>query len=96
MRIKYEYDGVIYNLGVVDNHQSEGLLPSNRIEVTYTPTLFLMLIIIAILLMILGPYISPVLKFIGDVMLLLLKIIFSIICFPFKLLKKLFNKKPPN
>lgn len=89
LRLKFETDGVVYNLGVIDNKQSGGNDPINdtNIEVTLSDRmkkLFLLLCLILVLV-VLAPFLPSVIKLIG-----------WIISLPFKLISiiiKLFKKK---
>lgn len=88
LRLKFETDGVIYNLGVIDNKQTGSTEPVNEVE--YEVSLnnngkkllwLLMLIILLIILAPIFPYI--------------LKLVFFIIALPFKIIGgiwKLFRK----
>ena len=77
LRLKFETDGITYNLGVIDNKQTGGKEPSNETEIEVTlnkrgkTLLWLLLLILLIVLL------APVLPYV-------LRAIFWIISLPFK------------
>lgn len=91
LRLKFETDGVVYNLGVIDNKQTGGKDPINKEEIKVTPTQdFTMLLILlgAILLLILIILVKPI----GTAIACIFKAIWFVISAPFKLLISLFKK----
>ena len=100
LRLKFETDGKIYNLGVVSNKTNEDSDPINSVSVKYglgdifnniddLIKLILGIIAIVLLLIILG----PVLPMIINLIVLLLKSILKIISLPFKAIFKEKNKR---
>ena len=79
LRLKFETDGITYNLGVIDNKQTGGKEPSNETEIDVTlnkrgkTLLWLLLLILLIVLL------APVLPYV-------LRAILWIISLPFKLI----------
>lgn len=82
LRLKFETDGFIYNLGVIDNKQSGSDKPVNQsyldIELTDTFKWILIAVVIIVLLFLLGPLLPYIAKF-----------ILAVISFPFKALKSI-------
>lgn len=92
MRLKFEVDGVVYNLGVVDNKQSGDGIPSNYNQHIFGLTsnvlkTILSILLLILLLIILAPFLPQILNF----FVWLFKGIWELITTPFKALKK--NKK---
>ena len=86
LRLKFETDGVVYNLGVVDNKQSGDLIPDNetKTELTLNDTFKIIIALLALILVlyILSPFLPLVFGLIGGV----LKLALKIITFPFRIL----------
>ena len=80
LRLKFETNGVVYNLGVVDNKQTGSPAPTNKQEDWLKKLLTIILIVLLIIL--LFPILPSILSF-----------AWSVICFPFKLIKSIFKKK---
>ena len=86
LRLKFETDGVVYNLGVVDNKQSGDLTPDGTLSRELSVADWFK-IVIALLALILVLYVlGPVLPFIFSVIGGILKFVFKIITYPFRLL----------
>lgn len=84
LMLKFETNGVVYNLGVVDNKQSGDDVPDN---VNTYPWLEQLLIILSIILgIIVIVLFFPIIKF-------LFICLWNILSFPFKLIKSIFKKK---
>ena len=88
LRLKFETDGVTYNLGVIDNKQTGSTEPVNEVEyeisVSNRAKKWLLLLMLIILLIILAPILPYILKF-----------VFWIVALPFKIIGgiwKLFRK----
>ena len=79
LRLKFETNGVVYNLGVVDNKQTGSPAPTNKQEDWLKKLLTIILIVLLIIL--LFPILPSILSF-----------AWSVICFPFKLIKSIFKK----
>ena len=97
LRLKFETDGVIYNLGVIDNKQSGSLTPINTFKTTLDLNdmfkLILMILLLILLLVILSPFISPLLNVLFELLKVIIKIAWWIICLPFKLIKDLIKDR---
>ncbi|HIS58622.1 MAG TPA: hypothetical protein IAC16_04825 [Candidatus Limadaptatus stercoravium] len=93
LRLKFETDGVTYNLGVVDNKQSgDPDNPINEEEIKAEPTdimKLIMLIIGIVFIVVLLVIIAPILPYI-------IKFVIWLICLPFRAIAKLIDaaKKP--
>lgn len=84
LMLKFETNGVVYNLGVVDNKQSGDDVPDNVIIYPWLEQLLIILsIILGIIVIVLF---FPVIKF-------LFVCLWNILSFPFKLIKSIFKKK---
>lgn len=92
LRLKFETEGKIYNLGVVDNKQTGGNSSVNKTEMPYwAKILFLVGIgILAILLIfIVAPqFIILLIKFVFEIIGWILKAIWWVLSLPFKIFKK--------
>lgn len=66
LRLKFETDGITYNLGVIDNKQSGGTEPSNKtdvdVELNSRGKTILYLIMLILLLVLLAPILPYILK----------------------------------
>lgn len=93
LRLKFETDGVTYNLGVVDNKQSgDPDTPINEEEIKAEPSdimKLIMLIIGIVFIVVLLVIIAPVLPYV-------IKFVIWLICLPFRAIAKLIDaaKKP--
>lgn len=93
LRIKFDMDGAVYNLGVVDNYQSEGKKPSNIVDIDFKPSWLLMLIILLLILFFLSPWLAPIFTFLFKVIGKVLSIIWKIVSAPFIALGNLFHQR---
>lgn len=86
LRLKFETDGVTYNLGTIDNKQTGSGKPINeeKYNIVLNGRGKSLLIIVAII--VLFVVCAPILPYI-------LNAVVWVVCLPFKLIKKLFNKK---
>ena len=86
LRLKFETDGVVYNLGVVDNKQSGNLVPDNvtKTELKMADWFKIVIALLALILVlyVLGPFLPIIFSFIGGI----LKLALKIITLPFRLL----------
>ncbi len=86
LRLKFETDGKIYNLGVVDNKQTGSLTPDNetKTELTLNDTFKIIIALLALILVlfVLAPFLPIIFSFIGGI----LKLVFRIITLPFRIL----------
>lgn len=84
LMLKFETNGVVYNLGVVDNKQSGDDVPDNVIIYPWLEQLLIILsIILGIIVIVLF---FPVIKF-------LIVCLWNLLSFPFKLIKSIFKKR---
>ena len=93
LRIKFDMDGEVYNLGVVDNYQSEGRKPSNIVDIDFKPSWLLMLIILLLILFLLSPWLAPIFTFLFKVIGKVLSIVWKIVSAPFVALGNLFHQR---
>lgn len=89
LRLKFETNGVVYNLGVVDNKQSSDNIPSNYNQYIFGLTAnglkaILGVILLIIILILLAPFLPAIFSFI----IWLFKGIWQVITAPFKAIKK--------
>lgn len=92
LRLKFETNGVVYNLGVVDNKQSGDLIPDNKTSKGLPKWLKILIIVLCVLLVIVAlPVLIPIITFIVRIVLLVLKYLFLgiwwLITLPIKLFK---------
>lgn len=96
LRLKFETNGVVYNLGVIDNKQTGDGLPDNytetSIELNNAFKTFIAVLLFILLLIILWPFLPLIFQFIGW----LIKGVWKIICFPFNAIKSIGNKHEQN
>ena len=94
MRLKFETDGNIYNLGVVSNKQTGSEDPAAVVESTewwQKIMMVLMLILLLLALMFIWPIVSPVFRIIGIGIKNIFKILIWILMLPSKLFRKIFK-----
>lgn len=87
LRLQFETDGIVYNLGVVDNKMTGDGIPDNYTETTFELTsafkTFIAILLFIVLLLILWPVLPYIFMFFGW----LLKGLWKIITLPFKAFK---------
>lgn len=92
LRLKFETDGRVYNLGVVDNKQTGSLKPSNGANPwawwQWALLIIGIIIIVAVVLTVLSVIFPPF----GRVLKIILSAIWKVICAPFKLIAVLIDK----
>lgn len=91
LRLKFETNGVVYDLAVVDNKQSGDLIPDNEKDwPLWLKILFavLVLILLCVLLPILAPILAIVFKAIYYVLKYIFIVLFWCLSLPFKMFKK--------
>lgn len=97
LRLKFETDGITYNLGVVDNMQSGDGNPINTTTYSMTLNDTFKILLGILLLIVLIVALSPILPVVINVILTVLKAIVTgiiwVITLPFKLLKAIFKKR---
>lgn len=94
LRLKFETDGVVYNLGTIDNMQTGGRDPINdehyEVGLSDTGKWILAIIALIILLIVLGPILPYIIKAIVWIVMLPFKAIAAIV----KGIQKAAKKKP--
>lgn len=96
LRLKFETDGVTYNLGVIDNKQTGSDKPSN--EETIQPEInkrgkwILIAIVLIIALILLAPLLPVILSFLGKAIVWICKGLWWLISAPFRLFKWIVEK----
>lgn len=89
LRLKFETDGVVYNLGAIDNKQSPDLIPDNdyrySVELADPFKWILYLLIIILILVILAPILPTIFNFICAVIKYLFKAIIWVFKLPFRI-----------
>lgn len=93
LRLKFETDGITYNLGVVDNMQSGSGMPDNYTNITYSFTDTFKAIIAILLLIILFIIFYPFISIVLGILFICIKCFFSLILAPLKWLKNKTSKK---
>lgn len=90
LRLKFETNGQVYNLGVVDNMQSAGLIPDNlRSDGLEWWQILLIIIAVILALILLCAFIKPF----AEIVLFLLKGVWFIVTLPFRLIGAIFTNK---
>lgn len=92
LRLKFETQGIIYDLGVIDNKQTGSLDPSNKFNTTLDLNDMFKLILTILLLIVLIAILWPVLPIIFKIIGWLLKVLWWLICLPFKIIGFIFEK----
>lgn len=97
LRLKFETNDVVYNLGVIDNKQSGSSEPINtwstNVDLNNTFKLLLLMLLLILLVVVLNPVLPIVFKAIWFVIKTIIKITWWIISIPFKLLGAIFKKR---
>lgn len=97
LRLSFETDGVVYNLGVVDNKQTGDSVPNNETNISLEMSDTFKILLMVMLLILLVVVLSPILPTLFSIILTILKVIFKIIIWlvtaPFKLIGKVFKKR---
>lgn len=93
LRLKFESEGKLYNLGVVDNKQTGTGIPVNKNNFAWWEILLYSIPCLLILLIVLLAVFSPsnliaIIKFIGQCVLWIFKALWWLISWPFKLFTK--------
>lgn len=98
LRLKYETDGVVYNLGCVDNMSSgsgevggTNITLFEKIEMWLKSALLIIMLIL--LIVVLSPFLPTLFNIIWGIIKIVIKLALWIITAPFKLLSKLFKKR---
>ena len=93
LRLKFETDGVVYNLGVVDNKQSGSIIPDNSDDLQDKFRLIIALVLLVLLVVLLAPFLPMVINVVVAIIKTIFKILLFILSLPFKLLKVIFKKR---
>ena len=97
LRLKFETDGVTYNLGVIDNKQQGDGNPDNYTKTTFEWSeefkLIMAILLLILLIVLLFPILPSIFSFIFNVLKVLIKIVLWIISLPFKLINAIFKKR---
>lgn len=97
LRLKFETDGVTYNLGVIDNKQTGSDKPSNeeeiKPEINKRGKWVFILLSVVIALILLAPLLPTIIGFVIKLIGWIFKGLWWIISAPFKLIGKLFKKR---
>ncbi len=93
LRLKFESEGVVYDLGVVDNKQSGSLTPSNNVNTWLDKLISTIIVVLTVFLVVLLiifsiPFLPSILTFIWNVIIAILKGIWWLISWPFKKIKE--------
>lgn len=96
LRLKFETDGVTYNLGVIDNKQTGSDKPSNeeqiQPEINNRGKWILIALAVILALILLAPLLPTIITFIGKMIVWIFKGLWWLISAPFKLIGKLIEK----
>lgn len=96
LRLKFETDGIIYNLGVIDNKQTGSENPVNTYKTTLdlndTFKIILAILLLIVLLIVLAPILPTIFSILFAIIKILLKVVCWLITAPFKLISKVFKK----
>lgn len=97
LRLKFETDGVVYNLGAIDNKQSSDLIPDNEysysIEIADWFKIILSVLLLIVLLVVLAPILPTIFNVLWAVLKYIFKALWWLITTPFKLIGKVFKKR---
>lgn len=101
LRLKFETEGQVFNIGVVDNKQAGNGIQANNSDNWWADllkilgtilTIVLVVLLFSLLWPLISPFISPILTFIWKAIKYIFKILWAIISAPFKLIKSIFKK----
>lgn len=96
LRLKFETDGVTYNLGVIDNKQSGSDKPINeeeiQPEINERGKWILIAIILIVALILLAPLLPTIISFLLKAIVWIFKGLWWLICAPFRLIKMIVEK----
>lgn len=97
LRLKFETDGITYNLGVIDNKQTGSDKPSNeeeiKPEINNRGKWILIALAVILALILLAPLLPTIIVFIGKMIVWIFKGLWWLISAPFKLIAKAFRKR---
>lgn len=96
LRLKFETDGVSYNLGCIDNKQSGDGIPDNihqnTIELAYWFKKILSVVLLILLVVLSAPLLPTIFKIIITILSYILKAILFVLKLPITIVKKIKNK----
>lgn len=97
LRLKFRTDGDFYNLGVIDNKQTGDGEPDNETNTSFDwadwVKILFYLFLFVVLAVVLSPILSVIVTLLFNLIVLIVKFLWKIICYPFKLVKSIFKKK---
>ena len=96
LRLKFETDGITYNLGVIDNKQTGGDKPINeeeiKPEINERGKWIIIAVILIVALILLAPLLPTIISFIGKLIVWIFKGLWWLISAPFRLIKTIIEK----
>ena len=96
LRLKFETDGITYNLGVIDNKQTGGDKPINeeeiKSEINGRGKWIIIAVILIVALILLAPLLPTIIFFIGKLIVWIFKGLWWLISAPFRLIKAIIEK----
>lgn len=96
LRLKFETDGITYNLGVIDNKQTGGDKPINeeeiKPEINERGKWIIIAVILIVALILLAPLLPVIISFIGKLIVWISKGLWWLISAPFRLIKAIIEK----
>ena len=93
LRLKFETDGVEYNLGVVDNKTTGSNIPLNKNTTQDMFRTLFAIVLIILLVVVLAPILPTIFTILWAIVKILFKVIIWVISAPFKLIKAIFKKR---
>lgn len=96
LRLKFETEGVVYNLGVVDSKQTASSLLGNIQTMDKYKEMIqvvLMLVLLVLVVVVVSPFLPSVIKILLSIVKFVFKIILWVVTAPIKLIGKVFKKR---
>lgn len=97
LRLKFETNGITYNLGVIDNKQQGDGNPDNYYKTTFEWSsefkIFLAILLLILLVVLLFPILPTIFSILFTIIKILLKLAIWLISLPFKICKVVFKKR---
>lgn len=95
LRLKFETNDIVYNLGVIDNKQTGDGNPDNytktTLELSDTFKIILAVLFLILLVVVLGPFLPTIISVVVWIFKLAFKLVIWLISLPIKLFKWLFD-----
>lgn len=90
LRLKFQTDGIVYNLGAIDNKQTGDGVPDNvyEFELADWLKLIFLLLLIVVLIIVFEPILPALFNLIWRIIKTILKVAWWIVSLPFRLFKK--------